>query len=49
VCGEINEPDRLEYLLNNIPGVVNNGLFIGICGIAFIGKADGTVEELKRA
>jgi ribose 5-phosphate isomerase A len=49
VCGEIKDPDRLDVMLNNIPGVVNNGLFIGICGIAFIGKADGTVEELKRA
>jgi ribose 5-phosphate isomerase A len=47
-CGEIKEPDRLEVILNNIPGVVNNGLFNGIAGIALIGKADGTVEEIVR-
>jgi len=47
-CGVIKEPDRLEVILNNIPGVVNNGLFNGIAGIALIGKADGTVEEIVR-
>jgi ribose 5-phosphate isomerase A len=47
-CGVIKEPDRLELILNNIPGVVNNGLFLGIAGIALIGKADGTVEEITR-
>jgi ribose 5-phosphate isomerase A len=47
-CGEIKEPDRLEVFLNNTPGVVNNGLFNGIAGIALIGKADGTVEEITR-
>lgn len=48
-CGEIKDADRLEMVLNNIPGVVNNGLFLGICGIAYIGKADGSVVELNRA
>lgn len=48
-CGEIKQPDRLEFMLNNLPGVVNNGLFIGICGVAYIAKADGSVEELLRA
>jgi ribose 5-phosphate isomerase A len=47
-CGEIKQPDRLEYLLNNVPGVVNNGLFVGICGVAYIARADGRVEELYR-
>jgi ribose 5-phosphate isomerase A len=47
-CGVIKEPDRLEVILNNIPGVVNNGLFNGIAGIALIGKADGSVEEIAR-
>lgn len=47
-CGEIKEPDRLEIMLNNIPGVVNNGLFNGIAGIALIGKGDGSVEEIVR-
>jgi ribose 5-phosphate isomerase A len=47
-CGEIKQPDRIEVMLNNIPGVVNNGLFNGISGIIFVGKPDGTVEELRR-
>jgi ribose 5-phosphate isomerase A len=46
--GVIKDPERLEIVLNNIPGVVNNGLFIGIAGIALIGKADGSVEEIVR-
>jgi ribose 5-phosphate isomerase A len=45
--GEITEPDKLDIMLNNIPGVVNNGLFIGICGIIFIGTAKG-VEKIER-
>ncbi len=47
-CGALKQEDRLEYALNNIPGVVNNGLFVGICGIAYIAHADGKVEELYR-
>jgi ribose 5-phosphate isomerase A len=45
---ELKEPDRLEVMLNNIPGIVNNGLFIGICGVAYIARADGSVEERLR-
>jgi ribose 5-phosphate isomerase A len=48
-CGEIKQPDRLEFMINNLPGVVNNGLFVGICGVAYIAKSDGSVEELLRA
>jgi ribose 5-phosphate isomerase A len=47
-AGEIKEANRLEIMLNNIPGVVNSGLFIGIAGYAMIGRADGTVDELHR-
>jgi ribose 5-phosphate isomerase A len=47
-CGEIKQADRLEFMINNLPGVVNNGLFIGICGVAYIAKADGSVEEKYR-
>jgi ribose 5-phosphate isomerase A len=45
--GEITDPDKLDIMLNNIPGVVNNGLFIGICGIIFVGTDKG-VERLER-
>ncbi len=47
-CGEIKQADRLEFMLNNLPGVVNNGLFIGICGVAYIARSNGIVEELYR-
>jgi ribose 5-phosphate isomerase A len=47
-CGELKQEDRLELVLNNIPGVVNCGLFIGICGVAYIARADGSVDELYR-
>ena len=46
-CGELLEPDRLEIMLNNLPGVVNNGLFIGLSGIILVGTTNG-VEELRR-
>jgi ribose 5-phosphate isomerase A len=47
-CGVIEKPDNLDIYLNNIPGVVNNGLFIRLSGIIFVGRADGSVEELRR-
>jgi ribose 5-phosphate isomerase A len=31
-------------MLNQIPGVVENGLFLDICDVLVIGNADGTVE-----
>jgi ribose 5-phosphate isomerase A len=46
-CGEIKEPERLEMILNNTPGVVNNGLFIGLAGIIMMGTPKG-VEEFVR-
>ncbi len=45
--GEIKEPQRLDNLLNIIPGVVDTGLFAGICGIVFMGTPKG-VKEFKR-
>ena len=45
--GEIPEPERLDTLLKSIPGVVETGLFIGICGIVLMGTPKG-VTEFKR-
>ena len=45
--GSIPEPERLEALLKSIPGVVETGLFIGICGIVLMGSPQG-VREFKR-
>lgn len=39
--GAIPEPARLDSLLNIVPGVVDNGLFVDICGIILMGTGDG--------
>jgi len=31
-------------VLNQIPGLVENGLFVDICDVVIIGNGDGTVE-----
>ena len=45
--GAIPEPERLDSLLKSIPGVVETGLFVGICGIVLMGTPKG-VKEFKR-
>ena len=40
----IGNPRQLSLVLNQIPGVVENGLFIDICDVVIIGKGDGSVE-----
>jgi len=39
----IGNPRQLSLVLNQIPGVVENGLFIDICDIVVIGHSDGLV------
>ena len=39
--GHIPEPRRLDNLVKSIPGVVDHGLFIDICGIILMGTDDG--------
>lgn len=40
----IGNPRQLALVLNQIPGVVENGLFIDICDIVIIGQGDGRVR-----
>lgn len=40
----IGNPRQLSLVLNQIPGVVENGLFIDICDMVIIGGSDGKVE-----
>ncbi|NIJ42037.1 ribose 5-phosphate isomerase A [Parvibaculum indicum] len=40
--GSIPDPDGLAAALNRIAGVVDNGLFIGICSFAIVGTDKGT-------
>ena len=39
--GLIPEPGRLTSMLNTIPGVVEDGLFVDVCGIVLMGTNDG--------
>ncbi|CAG0912078.1 unnamed protein product [Cyprideis torosa] len=47
-CEQINDPSRLSVRLNLIPGVVENGLFIGLADTVILGRKDGTVQVLDR-
>jgi ribose 5-phosphate isomerase A len=44
--GIIKDPATLSRTLGSIPGVVEQGLFIGLATMALIGK-DGSVQEIK--
>lgn len=48
VFSSIDDLENLSNRLNNIPGVVENGLFIDLVDTVIIGKKDG-VEELSVA
>ncbi|WP_163849290.1 ribose-5-phosphate isomerase RpiA [Pseudooceanicola aestuarii] len=42
--GRIGNPRQLAMVLNQMPGVVENGLFIDICDTVIIGHGDGRIE-----
>lgn len=42
--GRIGNARQLALVLNQIPGVVENGLFIDICDVIILGHADGRAE-----
>ncbi len=44
----IEDPKGLELTLNNIPGIVENGLFVGLVDLVIVGVcADGTVRKME--
>ena len=43
--GQISDPVKLAIALNQVPGVVESGLFINICDLVVLGASDGTLEE----
>ena len=43
----IGDPERLDAALNRIPGVVENGLFVGLADLAILGLPDGSVETFE--
>lgn len=40
----IGNPRQLAMVLNQVPGIVENGLFIDICDVVIIGHANGRVD-----
>ncbi len=42
--GRIGNPHQLAMALNQVPGVVENGLFLDICDVVILGYGDGRVE-----
>lgn len=43
----INDPAALEASLNNIPGVLENGLFVGVADIILVGELDGETPKVR--
>ncbi len=45
----IDDPAELEKIINNIPGVLENGLFVGLATEILIGRVNGeTIEVISR-
>ena len=42
--GRIDDPQAVSVALNQVPGVVENGLFLGLCDAVVLGRDDGGVE-----
>ena len=40
----IGNARQLSLVLNQVPGVVENGLFVDICDVVVVGHGDGKVE-----
>ena len=47
--GKIVDPKKLAIALNQVPGVVENGLFVNICDLVVLGASDGTVEKQTKS
>ncbi|MFQ6553160.1 ribose-5-phosphate isomerase RpiA [Aestuariibius insulae] len=43
----IGKPHQLSLMLNQVPGVVENGLFLDICDTVFLGHEDGHVDVIE--
>lgn len=46
--GRIGDPEALAALLADMPGVVEHGLFLGLCDTVIIGHPDGRSETRSR-
>jgi ribose 5-phosphate isomerase A len=43
----IPNPGELEKTLNNIPGVLENGLFVGVTDLVLVGEVQGDKVIIK--
>lgn len=43
----INDPKTLEQTINNIPGVLENGLFVGVADIILVGEIKGDRPQVR--
>jgi ribose 5-phosphate isomerase A len=43
----IDDPKALEQTLNNIPGVLENGLFVGLADVILVGEAQGDTPIVR--
>jgi len=41
---QIDDPRTLSLSLNQVPGVVENGLFLDLCDVVIVGDSEGQVE-----
>ncbi len=46
--GPIGDPSALDRRIQEIPGVVGTGLFLGMADLALVEQADGSVVEMLR-
>ena len=45
----LRRPEIIQEKLKNIPGVIETGLFLRMCDIAYVGRKDGHVDILRRS
>jgi ribose 5-phosphate isomerase A len=45
----LRRPDIVHEKLKKIPGVIETGLFLGMCDTAYVGRKDGRVDILRRS
>ena len=44
--GGINDPHKVEYEINNIPGVLENGLFVDLTTKVLVGKIENNIPKV---
>jgi ribose 5-phosphate isomerase A len=44
----LRRPEIVHEKLKKIPGVIETGLFLGMCDVAYVGRKDGHVDILRR-